>query len=217
MAACRLAGLPLKIAGEAGASRARGPGGIRRPVSADSPTRRFASCTAARGDRSRQETASSRSRRRRGESSPRRGGAVETVLNGETGFVSETPQAFADVRPGPDRTFDAGPTPPAEGRARCRRNGRADRGAGRMVNHNRWLVAFHVTTDALLGVTAFILAYQLRFHSGIISSLIRSPRGAAASASTSCPHAVWCRLASSSRACTRRGRSGRRFLRGLRR
>src|SRR6184192_1813995 len=38
-----------------------------------------------------------------------------------------------------------------------------------MVNrHNRLLVAFHVISDALLGVTAFIIAYALRFHTGLI-------------------------------------------------
>ena len=34
--------------------------------------------------------------------------------------------------------------------------------------YNRLLVAFHVGSDALLGVSAFILAYALRFHSGLI-------------------------------------------------
>ena len=38
-----------------------------------------------------------------------------------------------------------------------------------MVNrHNRLLVAFHVGTDALLGVAAFMMAYTLRFHTGLI-------------------------------------------------
>jgi Undecaprenyl-phosphate glucose phosphotransferase len=38
-----------------------------------------------------------------------------------------------------------------------------------MVNrHNRLLVTFHVLTDALLGVSAFIIAYTLRFHAGLI-------------------------------------------------
>ncbi len=37
-----------------------------------------------------------------------------------------------------------------------------------MVNrHNRLLVTFHVLSDALLGVTAFILAYALRFHTSL--------------------------------------------------
>src|SRR5438552_9031407 len=34
--------------------------------------------------------------------------------------------------------------------------------------HNRLLVAFHVVSDACLGLAAFILAYALRFHAGLI-------------------------------------------------
>jgi Undecaprenyl-phosphate glucose phosphotransferase len=34
--------------------------------------------------------------------------------------------------------------------------------------YNRLLVAFHVLSDALLGVSAFILAYAVRFHTGLI-------------------------------------------------
>src|SRR5712692_1235867 len=38
-----------------------------------------------------------------------------------------------------------------------------------MVNrHNRLLVAFHIATDAALGISAFIIAYTLRFHTGLI-------------------------------------------------
>jgi Undecaprenyl-phosphate glucose phosphotransferase len=38
-----------------------------------------------------------------------------------------------------------------------------------MVNrHNRLLVIFHILSDALLGLTAFIIAYALRFHTGLI-------------------------------------------------
>ncbi|MQA29804.1 MAG: undecaprenyl-phosphate glucose phosphotransferase [Luteitalea sp.] len=37
-----------------------------------------------------------------------------------------------------------------------------------MIRHNRLLVAFHVSADALLGLSAFIIAYALRFHSGLI-------------------------------------------------
>jgi len=38
-----------------------------------------------------------------------------------------------------------------------------------MVNrHNRLLVAFYVISDALLGVLAFVIAYGLRFHTGIV-------------------------------------------------
>jgi Undecaprenyl-phosphate glucose phosphotransferase len=45
-----------------------------------------------------------------------------------------------------------------------------------MVNrHNRLLVAFHVLTDALLGVSAFIIAYTLRFHAGLIPITYGTP------------------------------------------
>ena len=37
-----------------------------------------------------------------------------------------------------------------------------------MIRHNRLLVAFHVISDALLGLTAFIVAYVLRFQTGVI-------------------------------------------------
>jgi Undecaprenyl-phosphate glucose phosphotransferase len=43
--------------------------------------------------------------------------------------------------------------------------------------HNRLLVTFHVLSDALLGVTAFIIAYELRFHSDLISSIIPITKG----------------------------------------
>ncbi|OLB62982.1 MAG: hypothetical protein AUI11_03275 [Acidobacteria bacterium 13_2_20CM_2_66_4] len=39
------------------------------------------------------------------------------------------------------------------------------------------LVAFHVISDALLGVTAFIIAYALRFHTPIVTALIPITRG----------------------------------------
>ncbi len=37
-----------------------------------------------------------------------------------------------------------------------------------MIRHNRLLVTFHVISDALLGICAFIVAYAIRFHSGLI-------------------------------------------------
>lgn len=37
-----------------------------------------------------------------------------------------------------------------------------------MIRHNRILVAFHVLSDALLAICAFIVAYAFRFHSGLI-------------------------------------------------
>ncbi len=43
-----------------------------------------------------------------------------------------------------------------------------------MVNrYNRLLVTFHVLSDSMLGVSAFIIAYALRFHAG----LIPAPKG----------------------------------------
>src|SRR5919197_4711276 len=46
-----------------------------------------------------------------------------------------------------------------------------------VTRHNRLLVAFHVISDALLGVTAFIIAYALRFHTPIVTALIPITRG----------------------------------------
>jgi Undecaprenyl-phosphate glucose phosphotransferase len=37
-----------------------------------------------------------------------------------------------------------------------------------MIRHNRLLAAFHVCSDAMLGVSAFIVAYVLRFQTGLI-------------------------------------------------
>jgi Undecaprenyl-phosphate glucose phosphotransferase len=37
-----------------------------------------------------------------------------------------------------------------------------------VIRHNRLLVAFHVVSDAILGIVAFIVAYALRFYSGFI-------------------------------------------------
>src|SRR5205085_1721627 len=53
------------------------------------------------------------------------------------------------------------------------RNGSRSEGFDRgkhdsMIRHNRLLVAFHVISDALLGLSAFIVAYALRFHTGLI-------------------------------------------------
>ena len=46
-----------------------------------------------------------------------------------------------------------------------------------VIRHNRLLVTFHVISDALLGVTAFIIAYALRFHTPIVTALIPITRG----------------------------------------
>src|SRR5436190_21329087 len=39
--------------------------------------------------------------------------------------------------------------------------------------YNRLLVTFHVLSDSMLGVSAFVIAYALRFHTG----LIPAPKG----------------------------------------
>jgi Undecaprenyl-phosphate glucose phosphotransferase len=36
-----------------------------------------------------------------------------------------------------------------------------------MIRHNRLLVAFHLISDALLGICAFMIAYAIRFHTGV--------------------------------------------------
>jgi len=47
-----------------------------------------------------------------------------------------------------------------------------------MLNrHNRLLVTFHVLSDALLAMTAFIIAYALRFHSVVVPFLIPITKG----------------------------------------
>jgi Undecaprenyl-phosphate glucose phosphotransferase len=37
-----------------------------------------------------------------------------------------------------------------------------------VIRHNRLLVAFHVTTDAILAISAFLIAYAVRFYAGVI-------------------------------------------------
>ena len=37
-----------------------------------------------------------------------------------------------------------------------------------MIRHNRLLVAFHLLVDAILGICAFIVAYAIRFHTGLV-------------------------------------------------
>jgi len=37
-----------------------------------------------------------------------------------------------------------------------------------MIRHNRLLVAFHLGADAVLGICAFIVAYAIRFHTGLV-------------------------------------------------
>src|SRR5512134_2850800 len=37
-----------------------------------------------------------------------------------------------------------------------------------MIRHNRLLVAFHLSADIVLGLSAFMIAYVLRFYTGLI-------------------------------------------------
>jgi Undecaprenyl-phosphate glucose phosphotransferase len=37
-----------------------------------------------------------------------------------------------------------------------------------MIRHNRLLVTFHLVADAVLGISAFMIAYAVRFHAGLI-------------------------------------------------
>src|SRR5215813_1565091 len=44
-----------------------------------------------------------------------------------------------------------------------------------VIRHNRLLVAFHVISDAVLGLSAYIAAYALRFHNAVIPVPERVP------------------------------------------
>ena len=78
-----------------------------------------------------------------------------------------------------------------------------------MIRHNRLLVAFHVLSDALLGLSRFIIAYALRFHTG------PDPDHQGHAAAPAVPQRrcrssrCWCRSASSCRASTACGAAGR--------
>ncbi len=110
------------------------------------------------------------------------GGACETVVDGVTGFLG-TGTRSGDVRrghPAGDRdTTQPGRYPAprraildraVQGQLHCR--GRPDPGTagGRLMmrRYNRVLVAFYILSDAALGMVAFLLAYLIRFESGLI-------------------------------------------------
>ena len=94
-----------------------------------------------------------------------RGGALETVVHGETGLLVDDPaaEAFADahrdarsiarsIRP-PSAATPSGSA--ASGSATRSKRARSLRSRHAMVNrHNRLLVAFHVLSDSLLGAVA---------------------------------------------------------------
>ena len=111
-----------------------------------------------------------------------RGGALETVVDGVTGVLVDD-----DSRPRRSPTgLAARVTTPLRprGHPRTRRAVRSSsdsRGEIEAVidmlalrrhamvrRHNRLLVAFYVISDALLGIAAFVLAYVVRFETGLI-------------------------------------------------
>ncbi len=112
-----------------------------------------------------------------------RGGALETVIDGETGvlFAEPTPTSLAaalervarvHVRPGRASARHAErfsrDRHVQQMRARDRRDARRARRDPMVRRYNRLLVAFYVITDALLAMWAFVLAYGIRFESGLI-------------------------------------------------
>jgi hypothetical protein len=111
-----------------------------------------------------------------------RGGALETVKNGHTGllFPEPTAESLAETLRAafrwnfdPSRIRDH-----AEGFSREQHAARlraviddtlaSPAGAAMVKRYNRLLVAFYVLTDALLAMWAFVLAYGVRFESGLI-------------------------------------------------
>jgi len=112
-----------------------------------------------------------------------RGGALETVVDGETGVLvaDSSPEALADGNcPGGFSAVSRDRHPPAcrsvRARSLCGRDcacrqrnaSRAGR-CGQMVKrYSRWLIALYVASDAVLAAVAFVLAYLLRFETGII-------------------------------------------------
>ena len=223
--ACRLARVPLKIVGT-GPDRAR-PRTSRRTATSSfwgaAPTRTFgrlyrvpAVVMLARRRRFRHRAARGAGVRPAGRRATPAGGALETVVPGETGVLVDeaTPEAFAEAVRQRARSAVRLSAHPASRRAVRPRSGLATRWMALieettradddMVNrHNRLLVAFHVLTDALLGVSAFIVAYV----AAIPRRLIPVTEGRAAASAITCHRAAvhrrcWCRSASICRAST---------------
>ena len=110
-----------------------------------------------------------------------RGGALETVQDGDTGLLFDEPTAESlaaaitrldsRIRSRPARLRAHAETfsrqrhlDQPEGRRG--RHRRTDAGHAVVRRYNRLLVAFYVATDALLATWAFVLAYAIRFESG---------------------------------------------------
>src|SRR5262249_10222528 len=109
-------------------------------------------------------------RRRAGPRRRRRNGAAGRN-GGARGWAAPSRLRRRNCRwGGPPLRPDRHPRPrrAVQPRALRRRNGRARGRAVRVVNrHNRLLVTFHILSDALLALIAFVLAYLLRFHTGL--------------------------------------------------
>ena len=112
-----------------------------------------------------------------------RGGALETVIDGETGVLFAEPDVAALAAGARARRAHAlrrgariARTPQRFSRERHmqqhaggdRRDDRRARRNTMVRRYNRLLVAFYVITDALLASWAFVLAYGIRFESGLI-------------------------------------------------
>ena len=110
-----------------------------------------------------------------------RGGALETVMTARPACSCRTVsvEALADgLRAPRPRAWDAARI--RQHAERFSRDGSCARSrvpltrrwpprrTAMVKRHNRLLVAFHVVTDALLGMVAFILAYFVRFETGLI-------------------------------------------------
>ena len=111
----------------------------------------------------------------------RRGGALETVREGDTGlfFDEPTPESLASAIARLDTmSFDPRLARAHAERFSAERHRRHASGVGGDIGaagghavvrrYNRLLVAFYVFTDVLLATWAFILAYAIRFESGLI-------------------------------------------------
>ncbi len=112
-----------------------------------------------------------------------RGGALDTVIDGETGILvaDSSVEALADgLRRAAAMAWDGAASARTPSGSRATRfvadvhrvvddTLAAPRGAPMVRRHNRLLVAFHIATDAVLGMVAFLLAYVLRFDTGLIA------------------------------------------------
>ena len=116
-----------------------------------------------------------------------RGGAIETVVDGDTGVLFEGLTARARggarkrcrLRIDAARERDNAEHSHADSlRSGCAKRSRRRRPrlqAPMVRRHNRLLVVYYVITDALLAAWAFVLAYGIRFESGLVPVTRGSP------------------------------------------